>query len=298
MSSGTMRRVVVCILVILLPLATCRAGERSSKDYPAATLSIAAEAINGIEDLYGADVDVSYDRRGGKLIVLATADQHEAIAAMVDPLDDLPGNIRVSIEIREGVQVTQSGFTIRDAADSRSDEEDAASKKTRRRMTQQTLRIPDGGDALFMVSPNVPNVGWLMSFGIQHGDFGDEVVSTGIGAFLRMHARVIGDGAIIAIRMVPELRDPAAPLRRGLAFDRLAKEYKVEDGQMVLLSGEETRSEFYRKFLVGVDRRGRWRQLNIRVTSSVDDAGEGAPIMRPVPDAADQGSSKSQIRGK
>lgn len=224
---------------------------------------------------------VVHDVKGHRFFVFATPEMHRQIAALLD-LARLPAmNIRIAVDIgdigsenRTSAGIGGSGTVVIGGGDVGGEVvlRPHLEKRTTGtdRSTVQTLLVQNGGEAILKVGESVPHLEWLLDYGRRRQLVTSTLVFQEVGAVLRVQARVIGEGPRMVLRIVPELSGFADGQRERITFTELATEITVSDGQSVALGGLEQNSEFYSRFLVGMERSGQTRRLTIRATPTIE----------------------------
>jgi len=264
----------------LLWSANAGADDRELEIYPLYSPDAAA-IINVVESTIGPSGKVIYDKSGSRLLVLADREAHVDVAAIMKKVNVPPVNVRINLVMRDEGRITDSGFAIRGSGEvvvtpddtdvNVSVRPEVRSRSTRTgRNTRQSLLIQSGTEGVLKVGAEVPFLHWLTNYGVNRGYIVEHVEMREVGAFLRVQARVIGDGPLISLKLTPELSGLAGEGQQQVKFTHLSTDLTVRDGQTISLGGLEEDSEFYRKFLVGVDSRGNRRELRISVTPTIE----------------------------
>ena len=138
----------------------------------------------------------------------------------------------------------------------------------RREDTRQFLMTASGREAVLRVGERVPYIEWISEYTWRGGYVTQRVNWQDVGAYLVVQPTIL-DGELIHIRLIPELRGYAEDAPERLRFAELATEVYVRNGQTVALGGLERDREFYSRFLIGFDRRGEYRSLDIELTPAI-----------------------------
>jgi type II secretory pathway component GspD/PulD (secretin) len=129
--------------------------------------------------------------------------------------------------------------------------------------------VQSGSESVLFVGSQVPNLEWLMDYGLRTGCVVRGPAWQRVGAYLRVRATVLGDGSTVALRIMPELSGPVAGTTEFVRFANVATEVTVKNGQTVELAGTGENKDFYSRFLIGVDKSGFSRQIRISATPMI-----------------------------
>lgn len=269
---------------------------RVMQAYPLYTRDAAA-LISMVEAVSGTDGRVIYDKPNGRLLVLATADAQVDVADVIRQLNVPPVNVRIEVAVEEskqeqlvamGVEGGADVVIVEDTVNVDASVRPYAQRRSDRhgRTTRQTLLLQSGGEATLHIGEEVPNADWLVQYGINQGYMMRALELREVGAILRVQARVIGEGPLISLKLTPEITGLADGGKETIQFTRLSTDITVQDGQTVDIGGLTENSEFYSRFLVGMDRNGKRRSLAITVTPRIERPA-GAPV--PTPTAVSAG---------
>ena len=270
------------LLALLLAARTASAaGDEQTLEVYSLMTPDAAAMISLVESVIGNDGKVIYDKAGSRLLVLTTPALHQRVDRMLDEVNVPAPNVRVDVVIDEAGRMSESGLALRGSGDVTISDEGTdtlfklhpsvkARSTTHDRSTAQSLLVQSGSEAAIKVGTVVPFEEWIVSYGRHHGYITQHVEMQEVGSQLRVQARVIGDGPLISLKLTPELSGLVEGTRRTIAFTQLSTDLTVRDGQSVSLGGGGENTEFYDKFLVGFDRRGERRELNITVTPRIE----------------------------
>jgi len=282
-------KMAVGVIGLALWTAVCGAQDRRFEVYPLG-FADTASAVASARALVGPDSRVTLDAAGNRLLVVATAAEHEQLAALSAQLVQPPRNVRIEVRfddretssVREGgvsgagtVVVGPGGTGGRIVLRPRVEVSDA----TRDARTAQELLTASGRAATLRVGESVPHLEWLMDYGWRSGWLTQRVVWQDVGAFLLVEPLVIGAGPDIRVRLTPQLRGRAAGRPYEQRFTELAIEVVARDGETIRVGGLKKDDQFYDRFLVGVRREKQSRRLDIELTPHILDAA-GRPDVR------------------
>lgn len=285
---GLMLFTVLCVNV---RVASADADSRVMQIYPLYTPDAAA-TISVVESVLGAEGRVIYDKPNVRLLVVATEEQQKNVAEILGQLNVPPANIRIEVAMDESLQekmlslgVDTEGQVVIDGgnADVNATVTPHVSNRSSRRgrTMKQSLLLQSGGEAVLHIGEEVPYAEWIVNYGVSQGYFPQYVQMREVGAVLRVQARVIGDGPLISLKLTPEISGMSDSGQQTLQFTRLSTDVTVEDGQTLDLGGLSENSEFFQKFLIGLDRNGSQRALTLKVTPRIERM-SGAPSKAPV----------------
>lgn len=267
--------IAFCLLILLPSLAPAVDVET----YPLHG-SDPAPVLDVVRALMGDDGKVVYDRSGDRLIVVAPADVQRAVSGALKKLATPARNVRLTLTVldvgrqeRRGAGVTGSGRVVITPRGTRGQARitphlqhqttDTSSH------TAQILMVQSGREGVLKVGKEVPFVSWLIERGRHWGYLQQQVTMQPIGAYLRFSPRIVGDGPMVSIRVTPELTGLVDGRQRSIRYTQAATELTVRSGQSFTIGGLNESNDFYRKFLIGVDRGGNHRSLSISGTASI-----------------------------
>jgi type II secretory pathway component GspD/PulD (secretin) len=239
-----------------------------------------SNATEIVKTVVGESGKVFYDPATRKLMVLASSNSHAAVAGIIRQLSVPPRNVNVavrflgqddenqrsaSISAQGGVVINNSGThsTIRiqpNLADRRTE----TSSNTR-----QQLLVASGRQASIFIGEEVPYIEWLMEYGRRYHYIEQQLSWQRVGATLVIEPVVIGDGPLIRIKLTPELSGLVDNNPYRTRFANVATEVTVSDGVPFTLGGLSEKNEFYTRFLIGMDRSGRRKTLDIELTATI-----------------------------
>ncbi|MCE9614272.1 MAG: hypothetical protein K8T26_08350 [Lentisphaerae bacterium] len=277
-----MKNTFLIIIALGLAIVAASAGEdsRLMHVYPLYTAEAAA-VVSMVESVLGPAAKVIYDKPNGRLLILATAEEHKQVADVLTQVNVAPMNIRIEVTTDESEQQELSSFgvsgdgtvTVDDSGTSVSGTvRPRASQRSGRRgrAVKQTLLLQSGGEAVLHVGEEVPYADWIMQYGVNQGYLPQVVTMREVGALLHVQARVIGDGPLMTLKLTPELTGVSDTGAQSITFTRLSTDITVQDGQTLDIGGLTSNVEFYEKFLMGLDRGGNRRALTIKVTPHIE----------------------------
>lgn len=234
---------------------------------------------------------VIQDGQGRRLIIVTTQDKHTTLNEVLGEADAQVGNVRIEVRFREAGEARDSGAGVRGEGEIvfgpggtegtvvlRPDLRHTVTETTSD--TRQILMTASGREASLRVGESVPYIDWITEYGWHGGYTESRVQWQDVGSFLVVTPTILGDGSTIHIRLTPELRGYADGEPQRIRFAGVATEVLVRDGQTLPIGGSVQDHEFYSRFLIGVDRTGVRRNLNIELTPHIVHAGQPAPRLR------------------
>jgi len=90
-----------------------------------------------------------------------------------------------------------------------------------------------------------------------------------VGSALLVEPAVIGRGPFISIILIPEISGVVEGRPHRIQYTRVATEVTVKDGETTTIGSFGKNSEFYSKFLVGVDGQGNQRSVQVKLTAQI-----------------------------
>lgn len=268
------------LLLMAMAMGSVAADNRVMETYPLYTPEVAV-VVSVAESVASPGSRVLYDKTGGRLLILATAEDHVRLREVLNGINQPLPNVRIEVSIKESGQQELSSIGVSGEGTVVVTDDDTEVSGTvkprvqsraerRSRGVKQTLLLQSGGEAVLRVGEEVPNAEWLTSYGQQQGYAPVIVETREVGAVLRVHARVIGDGPLISLKLTPEFTEIGKDGVQGLIFTRLSTDVTVEDGATISLGGLDENSEFFSRFLIGADREGKRRALTITLTPHIE----------------------------
>lgn len=226
------------------------------------------------------------DAARGRLIVAATEEEHERLGAILEPLQELPKNVRIDVQFiaraatHEGAAGAQgSGRVVVHDGDTHATvvlrpELHARSDRAASQLVQ-TLTVASGREARLAVGEEVPYLEWMLEYGRRGGVLVEQVRWQRVGAYLTVIPTVLGAGPWIHVRLVPELSGTVEGQPYRVQFVQAATEATVREGETIQVGALQKDEEFYSRFLVGAARGGAHASLDIRLTPHI--AGPESP---------------------
>ena len=267
-----LKRIPIVLIVILFLCGADNADKNHvSRVYPLYILD-ASDIVKVVKIVLGNNGQVIYDRTKNTLTVITTPKRHKILAPLIEELNVPPKNVRIDVMIRqEGSQDTRSIVAtgsgkvviepgIRDYRTKTSDN------------VKQMILVQSGSEAALRVGYDIPFIKWIIDYGREQGYIESEIEMVKVGASLRVRPRIIGNGPLIAIRITPELSGLVDKQTMRIKYTKLSTELMARDGQSINLGGLGKNSEFYNKFLIGVDKQGNRQRIEITLTPHIMDS--------------------------
>jgi len=241
---------------------------------PEAMEAVAVSLVDG-------DGHVVLDKKSNRLIIITTPTRHKALEEMLSVADAVDGNVRVEVRFIEEGRETERRLAVGGGGEVVTGpggtevrielQPDVRYRTTEQSgMTLQSLLVASGREGSLRVGERAPYLEWIMEYGLYHGFAQARVVWDEVGSFLVVHPTILADGETIHIRLTPELRGRAGggePHR--VRFAGVSTEVIVKNGETFRLGGEVVDRSFYSRFLVGVDRSGVQRSLDMELTPRI-----------------------------
>jgi type II secretory pathway component GspD/PulD (secretin) len=228
---------------------------------------------------------VALDRKGHRLIVSGTLDQHAEVRDLVRKLNVLPKNVRIDVRFgdtggsdRFEAGVSGGGAVIYDGQDvgGRIEVNPRLQNTTvtRSSQTTQSLLTMSGREAVLKVGESVPYLDYITTYG-RRGRYVEQaaVQWQEVGSYLHIQPTVLGDGQTLRVKLTPALSGMSADGPNRVRYNELATEVVVRNGESIRIGGLNEHSDFYSKFLIGVDRGGQHRNLDIVLTPRIVEPG-------------------------
>ncbi|MBM3859260.1 MAG: hypothetical protein FJ395_06375 [Verrucomicrobia bacterium] len=233
--------------------------------------SLAVEQARGI---VGAEGKVTLDEPRNRLLVMATEEQHRQIADLIKQVSVPPKNIQIQVRINDSGAATARGMSVTDArggivigggiqvqGEVRGFGRDTSVQTSQD--SAQIITVSSGRRGSINVTEEVPFVDWFLEYGVRWGYLQAGVVWRQVGSRLLVEPRVVGDGKMIQVKLIPELSYFADNQRCSTIFINAASEVLVANGQEFRVGSTAQNREFMSKFLIGYDRNRQQRAVDI-----------------------------------
>lgn len=242
---------------------------------------VQAQDISAVAtELLGESGKVFTYKTGNELIVSASSNQHEQVAALIKDMDNPTPNVRLDVTINEAETVSDSALGVTGSGDVTVTHNGISSKikfnpKIRNQKNEnvsnirQTLVVQSGREGYITIGEDIPYADWLFYYGRSWGYFDYAFTLRRIGTSLVAQPQVIGAGPMISITLVPEISGLAGEEHKRFRFIQAATTVTAYDGEPISIGGMSHNSEFYNKFLVGYDAGGKSKSMNITLTPRI-----------------------------
>jgi type II secretory pathway component GspD/PulD (secretin) len=212
---------------------------------------------------------VAWNAPSGRLIVTTTESNHLQIAEILKIMDTPPKNVQIEVRINTFGKEHDSGVGI-DPSGSIELSEDKIRHKfkfkghardrrsSRDSMTSQLLVVTSGREAALDVGTSVPFVDWLFMVGQNWGyvELEPQIEYRDVGARLWIQPTVVGHGPLITVKVIPELSYVVEGKRRTIRYIKATTTVTGRDGHPLTIGGSGQSSQFYDRFLAGLDSSG------------------------------------------
>jgi len=244
---------------------------------PAALETISRSIVDG-------QGHVVLDTKGNRLIIVTTESRHQQLNEVLGQADAQTGNVQIQVRFRESSSERDRGFSVpggggvvirddetRGIISIQPEVRDMLTETTGD--TRQTLLVASGREGSIRVGERVPYIDWISEYGWRGGYIETSLQWQEVGSFLAVTPTIMGDGKTIHVRLIPELRGLVDGNPYRVQFAGLATEVMVQDGVTMTVGGAGNDETFYSRFLVGMNRSGRQRALDIELTPRIMKAG-------------------------
>jgi type II secretory pathway component GspD/PulD (secretin) len=271
-----------CAVVLFVWLAEASFSQQEQSHFEVYSLEFAdaQSALEIVKAIVGPTGNVSLDEANRRLLVVATKEKHAQVEDMMRKLNVPPKNVRIEVRFLESSSRQDVGAGMEGAGEVVRDEGITRTRiKVKPRIEHKTitassdvaqlLLVASGRQGVLRIGESVPYLDWFVDYGLQCGYLRQRISWKDVGASLIVEPIVIGDGPMIRIRLTPELSGLVDGNVFQTRFSRVATEVVVQDGQTFQVGGLDKDSDFYSRFLVGFNRSGDQRALNITLTPRI-----------------------------
>ena len=286
--TGSMRT-LLCVLYAMLAVAAY--AEPAPTRFEAYPLGFADEGavLELVRGMVGEGGSVVSDPQGARLLVVTTDENHAKIAGLMQKLNVPPRNVRIEVRFQGAAAEDRTAIGVSGEGEFRRTEGLSTTEirikprlenttMTSSSDTAQILMVASGREGVLRVGESVPYVEWLVDYGFRCGLLLERVAWQHVGSTLVVEPTVVGDGPLVRIRLTPELSGLVGGRPERVRFANVATEVVVQDGQTFQVGGMDEHQDFYSRFLVGFDRGGSSRTLNISLTPRIMPAGAAAQV--------------------
>lgn len=244
-----------------------------------------------VRSMVGEGSSVVLDPSSARLLVVATAAEHQRIAEALGKMDLPARNVQITVEFRKQSQDTSVGAGL--SAEGSLERTEGITHTTIRVAPRientsilgrsdvaQTLLVASGREGLLRVGEQVPYIDWLVDYGLTCGLYQQRIAWQEVGSSLVVEPTVIGEGPMIRIRITPQLSGLVDGNPYHTRFAGVSTEVVVQDGQTFQIGGADKDEEFYSRFLIGFNRSGSQEKLGIFLTPRIFGASPPASLPR------------------
>ncbi len=277
-----MKTTMARMLVIVWTLAWIPAG--SAGEMRTVVYPVVFGDIDALETyartVVAEDGHVVPDAGGRRLIIVTTDEKHGQLNDVLGQTDARAGNVRIEVRFRETGTERDTGIGVRGAGEvvlGPGGTEGTVVLRPELRHTvtdtagdtRQIIMAASGREAVLRVGERVPYIDWIMDYGWHGGYIRSRVEWQEVGSFLVVTPTILPDGSTVHVRLTPELRGRVDGHPHHTRFTGLATEVTVRDGNTLRIGGSAEDQEFYSRFLIGIDRSGVRRSLDIELTPQI-----------------------------
>jgi len=222
------------------------------------------------------------DKKGNRLILLDYPEKREALRQALTKVLPASCNVRIQVSFLEDntIDASSLGFqgggeigpgVVNPGEGSHFEIKAQESGANTLSFLEQELIVMSGGKAHLRVGTNLPYADWIYSYGVDHGFWAGAIRWKEVGAQMIVEPYVL-DNKQIRIRLTPELSYVVDSRTMTTAIEKLSTEIIVSSGDVIDLGGiPAANKEFYSKFLVGFNRLGEKRSLQIKLKPTVEE---------------------------
>lgn len=224
---------------------------------------------------------VTLSRADRSLVIMTEPDRMEDLRKVIQRLDRIPPNVRIEVDMDGASSSRRTGAslglqseiiigngTVKGRGILRP--EVTHRQSSQQQAVQQSLLVSSGRSARLEVGREVPYARYFYRFGLQHGLLETEIHWRPVGSSLVIEPTVIGEGPMIRVRVIPEIRAEVEGRVEEFQYTSVATEITVRDGETVRIGGMHQHEDFYSRFLVGGDQGGTSRQMQLRLTPRIE----------------------------
>jgi len=230
--------------------------------------------------IVGADGKVTLDEPRNRLFIMATEDQHRQITDLIKQVSVPPKNIQIQVRMNDdsaatsvgaGVTGVRGGVVIGGGVQGRVSGRGFIGNNTVQTSVNaaQFITVSSGRRGSINVSEEVPYVDWFLDYGVRFGYLQAGLAWRQVGARMLVEPRVVGDGTMINVKLIPELSYFVDNRSLSTAFINAATEVTVANGAEFRIGSTAQNREFMSKFLIGYDRSRRQRAVDIVLKATI-----------------------------
>jgi hypothetical protein len=269
---------LLCLLLVACGVATAQSN-RVLKVHPL-MFAEPEPVVEMARQIVGADGKVTLDAPRNRLFVTATEDQHRQITDLIKQVSVPPKNIQIQVRINDtgssvnrgaGLTDIRGGVVIGGGVNVRGDARGFARDNSIQSSQDsvQFITVSSGKRGSIVVAEETPFVEWFLTYGVRCGYLQAGVAWRNVGSRLLVEPRVVGDGRMISVKLIPEFSYLVDGKSFTTAFINAATELTVAAGQEFRIGSTAQNQEFMSKFLIGYDRSRRQRAVDIVLKATV-----------------------------
>lgn len=281
-----MMKTVIHALVIggllSFPSLTYPQDDTIVKTYPL-VISDIDPVIEAVKAITADKAKIHYYQPNNELIVSATSNQHGLITALLKEINVPSPNVRVDVVFLQSGQATDFAFgSSPEHLPKISRKGNSVQFEIKPRIrgqststmnnNSQTVVVKNGKQASIFMGTEVPFYLWLIDFAVKWEYINiieQKFEMKQVGSSLIVEPRILNRGPLISVTLTPEISGIIDGKPHRLQFTRIATEVTVSSGQPVTIGNFGKNSEFYNKFLVGVDRQGNNQSMQVMLTATI-----------------------------
>ncbi len=272
---------VFCFL-LSAPLAVFAQDNTVVKTYPL-VISDTNAVIEAINAICSDKVKIYFYQPNHELIISATSNQHEAITSLLKEINIPSPNVRVDVvflqagsssdfalgtQREQAPKISRRGNTLEFEISPRIRGQTSSTMNN----NSQSVVVKNGKQAGIFMGTEVPFYLWLVDFAAKWEHIHtieQKFAMRQVGSSMIVEPHILNRGPLISVTLIPEVSGVIDGKPHRLQFTRVATEVTVSSGQPVTIGNFGRNSEFYSKFLVGVDRNGNNQSIQVRLTATI-----------------------------
>ncbi|OGV60122.1 MAG: hypothetical protein A2283_19450 [Lentisphaerae bacterium RIFOXYA12_FULL_48_11] len=252
------------------------------KTYPL-VISDTNSIIEAVKAITADKAKIYFYHPNNELIISATSNQHSAITSLLKEINIPSPNVRVDVVFLQAGQevdfalgtsseqkpkVTRKGNTLQFDITPRI----RGQSTTTMNNNSQTVVVKNGKQASIFMGTAVPFYLWLVDFAVkwQYVNIIEQKFEMKqVGSALVVEPHILNRGPLISVILTPEISGVIDGKPHRIQFSRIATEVTVSSGHPVTIGTFGKNSQFYDKFLVGIDRHGNNQSIQVRLTATI-----------------------------
>ena len=273
---------VVLVILLCSPFAALSQDDTTVKTYPLVITDTNA-VIEAIQAITGDKARIYFYKPNNELIISANSNQHSQIAALLREINIPSPNIRIDVVFVQAGRESDFGFgTSRQTPPKITRKGNSlqleitphirAQSTTTMNNNSQSIVVKSGKQGSIFMGTEVPFYLWLIDFAAKWEYINvieQKFEMKQVGSSLVVEPRVLNRGPLVSVTLTPEVSGVVDGKPHRLQFTRVATEVTVQNGEPTTIGSFGKNSEFYSKFLVGVDNQGNNQSVQVRLTATV-----------------------------